>query len=105
MSPTTSLRAANCPCRWPSPTGWPSCQRTVASAPFPTVAVLDRLRVVQQAEPQRPVGGHLERRRHDEKRLVVEIVEVIGDDIVEREPGGAGRRLDNCRRPVRIGQI
>ena len=26
MSPTTSLRAANWPCRWPSPTGSPSYQ-------------------------------------------------------------------------------
>ena len=38
VSPTTSLRAANCPWRWPSPTGSPSYQRTVASAPFPTVS-------------------------------------------------------------------
>jgi hypothetical protein len=46
--------------------------------------------VVLQAEPQRPVRGHLEGRRYHEERLVVEIVEVISDDLVEREPGGAG---------------
>ena len=32
ISPTTSFSARNCPFRWPSPTGLPSYQRTVASA-------------------------------------------------------------------------
>jgi hypothetical protein len=36
---------------------------------------------------------------------VVEVIEVAGDDLVEREAGGIGLRLDERRRLVFAGQV
>jgi len=80
-------------------------QRTVASAPFPTVSPV-RLSPTRTApEPERPIGGHLERRRHYEERLVMEVVEMVSDYLVEWKPGGAGLRLDDRRRSILVGEV
>lgn len=47
------------------------------------LAPLNCLQVVLEAEPQRPIRGHLKRRRHHEERLVVQVVEVVGNDLFE----------------------
>jgi len=67
--------------------------------------LFDCLRIVLQAEPERPIDGYLKRRRHHEERLVVEVVEMVSDDLVEGEPGGAGLRLDDRRRSILIGEV
>ena len=36
---------------------------------------------------------------------MVEVVEVISDDLVEGEPGSAGLRLDDRRRPILAGEV
>jgi hypothetical protein len=36
---------------------------------------------------------------------VVEVVEVVSNDLVEGEPGGAGLRLDDRRRSVLAGEV
>ena len=33
------------------------------------------------------------------------VIEVVSDDLVEREPGGAGLRLDDRRRAILAGQV
>ena len=67
--------------------------------------LFDCLRIVLEAEPQRPIGGHLECRRHHVERLLVEVVEMVSDDLVEREACGTGFRLDDRRRSILAGQV
>jgi len=105
ISPTTSLRAANCPCRWPSPTGSPSYQRTVASAPFPTVSPV-------RLSPNRTGGrttasGRRSPRTSSTPRRTPRGGGSRGGQrrSVEGEPGGTGLRLDDRRRSILIGEV
>jgi hypothetical protein len=36
---------------------------------------------------------------------VVEVVEVVSDDLVEGEPGGARLRLDDRRQSILVGEV